>query len=306
MRQNFSESIEYFIRKSFIGKNLFRLRKFSPGFYNTVRQFYSFIFKIKSKNNLARYQIRAVHRFFEFVPKGVLASPVLEIGSDVDARVIREMHELGCLQVTGVNPVFSQGDLDKYNPSLPGGCILKNVDMRSTGFEDKSFGSIFSVSVFEHLLDFEYCLGEMHRILMPGGMVYADFGPIWSSSLGHHVYANAGNEIARHWDPRLNPLDDFSHLLLSKYEMKQSLVNRVSSPLRDEILEWVYAGVDINRLFFEDFLKMIKSSPFEIISMEKDEESVPEKALINLREKYQGYNIFNVRNVELVLKKSDK
>lgn len=305
MLRNISEHVDFLIRKSAIGENLTRIRKISPGFYKQLRQIYSYLFKFKSTHDLARYQIRSVRRFMKFVPMKNISKSVLEVGSDLDAKVIREIHELGCPQVTGVNPGFSEDDLARYNSVLPDGCILKPVDMRDTGFPDESFGAIFSVSVFEHLLDFKVCLAEMHRILEPGGMIYAEFGPIWSSSLGHHVYANAGKEQARHWDPTLNPLDDHSHLLLTKDEMSQFLSDKVSLGLRDAILHWVYDSEDINRFFYEDYLRILDASPFEVIMMEKDREFVAEELMLSLRTAYPDYTIFNIRNVELVLRKSD-
>lgn len=303
MSSNINEYVDRFIRKSVIGRNLSRIREKTPGLYGALRNVYSRLFKIDSLNELARYQIRAVRRFLEFVPKEVLLKGVLEIGSDLDAKVIRELHGLGCPRIVGVNPVFSSEDLAKFNPTLPSGCVLQCADMRNTEFLDESFGALFSVSVFEHLLDFERCLSEMYRILVPGGVVYAEFGPIWSSSLGHHVFANVNGEKARHWDPGLNPLENYSHLIKTREEMGQAISGKVSKELCEAILNWVYEEQDINRLFFEDYLRMIEQSPFEVIMMDTDREYISDDILSVLRDRHQEYQVFDVRNVEIVLRK---
>jgi len=299
------ERIEQIIRKSVIGRNLSRMRKSSPFLYASLRNVYSKLFRIRSQHGLARYQVRSMNRFLNWVPADILRQSVLEIGSDLDAKVIRELRAKGCSNLVGVNPAFTDEELLQIAPSLPEGCVLARSDMRSTGLADASFGTIFSVSVFEHLLEFDRCLMEMHRILVPGGIVYADFGPIWSSSLGHHVFANVDGVQARHWDPKLNPLENFSHLLGSPDEMRASLTGRVSDSMCEAIVEWVYTGNDINRLFFEDYIRLIEASPFELVHMDVDREYVPEQVLSDLRVRYPGYVQFDVRNVELVLKKRE-
>lgn len=305
MKHSVGEQVENLIRKSFVGRNLSRLRGSAPVLYTSLRNLYSNVFRIRSKHGLARYQVRAMNRFLNWVPADILRQGVLEVGSDLDAKVMRELQVKGCSKVLGVNPAFTDIELAEIAPGLPEGCSLARSDMRSTRLADASFGAIFSVSVFEHLLELDRCLMEMHRILVPGGIVYADFGPIWSSSLGHHVFANVDGVQARHWDPKLNPLENFSHLMGSPKEMGASLTGRVSDSMREAVVDWVYNSQDINRLFFEDYLRLINASPFEVVHMDVDREYVPQQVLLALRTRYPGYEHFDVRNVELVLKKRE-
>ena len=303
MPGGFNQSIDLYVRNSLVGRNLSRLRS-SPKLYGFLRSTYSRLFKIRSKNDLAPYQSKAVHRFLNLIPGTLLQDGVLEVGSDVDAKVIRELHSLGATRIIGINPVFTDEELERYNPQLPVGCSLVRGDMRETGIPSESLGAVFSVAVFEHLLDFDKCLLEMHRILIPGGMVYAHFGPIWSSSLGHHVYANFGDERARHWDPNLNPLHDHSHLLLSKQDMASSIASRVSPHLGEAIVEWVYESSDINRLFYEDYVRIINQSPFEIIHLSPEREHISGDLKSVLEKRYAPqYKTFDVRNAEVVLRK---
>ena len=290
------------IRRSLIGSHLSRLRAGSPRAYAFLRAVYARVFPIKSSNELARYQVRAV-KVLSIVPRQYLRLPVLEVGSDLDAKVIKEFKASGVDTVIGINPAFHVEDLKEIAAELPVGCELRSTDIRNTGISDNSIGAIFSVSVFEHLTEFGLCLMEMHRILAPGGYVYAEFGPIWSSRLGHHVFANYESESARHWDPQLNPVRDYSHLLLSPEEMRADLSESTSEGLRKEIVSWIYDSPHINRLFFENYISEIAASPFEILSIEVDKEKVESGMLNLLREKYPSYSVFDVRNVEVILRK---
>jgi SAM-dependent methyltransferase len=210
---------------------------------------------------------------------------------------------MGWLEVIGINPEFEESRLPEINLSLPDGCTLRKEDIISTGLADESISAIFSVSVFEHLVDFHLCLSEMYRMLTPGGYVYAEFGPIWSSSLGHHVHATIKGEEARHWDPIRNPVPNYGHLLMQRDEMLKYLREHVSDLLANECVNWIYDYPHINRLFLDDYLRFIDNSKFEVVLMEFDREHVPAEKLIQLRETYPQYRTFDVRNIMLVLRK---
>jgi SAM-dependent methyltransferase len=205
--------------------------------------------------------------------------------------------------VIGINPRFEDQKLAKINPGLPDGCSLRKGDIRSTSFPDNSIGAIFSVGVFEHLLNLELCLAEMHRVLMPGGCVYAEFGPIWSSSLGHHVHAAGEGEESKHSDPTKNPIPDYGHLLMSRSELDDYLKGKVPDALRREIIDWVYDKPNINRLFLEDYLRLMRNSDFELVHIGFDREYISEDLLGRLKNKNPGYRIFDVRNLQVLLRK---
>jgi SAM-dependent methyltransferase len=237
-------------------------------------------------------------------PAALLATGVLEIGSDTNGRVLRRIAGLGVPRVIGLNPALSVVEADQLSIGLPEGSRFEAVELRSAGLRDASFGAIFSVAVFEHLNEFAASLGEMHRLLIPGGRVYAAFGPIWSSSLGHHVFANIDGVQLRHWDPRLNPIEDHSHLLLSAEEMAQRIAATRSSALAEAGAEWIYRSDNLNRLFFEDYVAAFRAAPFEIVKLTTDTEEVPARRLAALKKQYPDRSVFNVRNAVVVLKKA--
>lgn len=299
-----NDYIDSIIRKSLIGKYLSGFRSSNPVAYKRFRSYYERVMKFHSKDGLARYQVNAVKHFSQMVPLNILNNSVLEVGSDLDARVIIALKNAGCREVIGINPEFEEEKLIDINSRLPSGCILKKGDLRSTKLPDEAIGAIFSVSVFEHLLDFDHCLSEMYRLLVPGGYVYAEFGPIWSSSLGHHVFANTQDEEARHWDPTKNPVPNYGHLLMDRSTMVNYLKERVSDSLASEIVNWIYDTSYINRLFFEDYIRLIENSNFEVIKMEFDREYIPKDMINKLQSTFPNYKSFDVRNIQLVLRKS--
>jgi hypothetical protein len=88
-----------------------------------------------------------MNRFLNWVPADILRQGVLEIGSDLDAKVIRELRAKGCSNLVGVNPAFTDEELLQIAPGLPEGCVLARSDMRSTGLADASFGASFGFHV---------------------------------------------------------------------------------------------------------------------------------------------------------------
>jgi SAM-dependent methyltransferase len=252
---------------------------------------------------LSASQSRAVDRFLATTPPELLAKGVLEIGSDLDGCVLRAMVDRGVARVVGINPALEPADAERITSTLPPGALISSVDLRAASLAASSFGAIFSVAVFEHLLDFDACLLEMHRLLVPGGRVYAAFGPIWSSSLGHHVFAEVDGEQLRHWDPSRNPIEDHAHLLLSEGEMRTHIAARRGPALADAAIRWIYRGDELNRLFFEDYATAFERAPFRVVSLLPDREHVPAARLVQLRAAYPGRSVFDIRNAEVILER---
>lgn len=70
-------------------------------------------------------------------------------------------------------------------------------------FSDASIDVIGSDAVFEHVRDLPSVLKEFHRVLRPGGIVYATYGPLWHCWGGDHI---SGSDQLHH---------GYNHLLLS-------------------------------------------------------------------------------------------
>jgi N-acetylglucosaminyldiphosphoundecaprenol N-acetyl-beta-D-mannosaminyltransferase len=297
-------SIDQRLRASWFGHRLGWLRHQSPGTYARLRGVYRRLGAFGVSDGLDAYQRAAIADFMAETPAPLLAAGVLEIGSDTNGRVLRRLAALGVRRLTGLNPALTFAEAGQLSVGLPEGSRFEAVDLRSAGLPDSSYGAIFSVAVFEHLNEFEACLAEMYRLLIPGGRVYAAFGPIWSSSLGHHVFAEADGEQLRHWDPRLNPIEDHSHLLLSAEEMANRIAASRGHALAEAGVEWIYRSDSLNRLFFEDYVAAFSAAPFEVVKLTTDTEEVPARRLAALKNRFPDRSVFNVRNAVVVLQKA--
>ena len=295
--------IDRVLRSSWIGRRLGWLRRVSPRGYVWLRNVYQRLSTRGSGDGLSLYQRRAVDDFVSETPQRLLEEGVLEIGSDSVGRVLRALIARGATRVVGVNPELTADEVEHLTQELPSSSYVAAVDLLSSGLPSDSFGAIFSVAVFEHLTEFERGLAEMHRLLVAGGRVYAAFGPIWSSSLGHHVTASADGIELRHDDPRLNPIADHSHLLLSADEMRRQIAARFTPAVADAAVHRIYIANTLSRLFYEDYLAAFAASPFRVLKVTTDEEAVPAERLAALRSAYPGRAVFNVRNVVCVLEK---
>lgn len=301
-----SSLLDSYVRRSLINRYTPFLRKHSPKLYTMMKMIWEKSLPISSQNDLARHQVRAVDNFISRTKLNMSSSVILEIGSDSDGKILRELACRGAAKVVGINPGLeneSSGESDFHGVGLPESCEFRNDDANAIGFASETFSHIFSVSVFEHLNHFDKCISEMYRVLKPGGYMYADFGPIWSSSIGHHVYAVANGEEVRHWNPEKNPIPNYAHLLLERSEMRNLLSDKISECLLDATVKWIYDQPFINRMFYEDYICILEESPFEIVYLYLDEERLDNNTNDLLRNKYPSYSMFGVRNAEILLRK---
>jgi|GEM_PF-4512148 len=93
------------------------------------------------------------------------------VGIDLDRRGLCDSIEEGKQwAVSRPMPSFAQADASR----LP--------------LEDRTVDIVVSYWSFEHFANYRQALSEMARVLRPGGYVYLEFGPLFYSSLGSHLY----------------------------------------------------------------------------------------------------------------------
>lgn len=76
---------------------------------------------------------------------------------------------------------------------------------------DASVDVISSDAVFEHLKNLPEVLIEFHRILRPGGVLYATFGPLWYGYGGDHV--SGYDAVTSGYNHLLLNVEDYQHYL---------------------------------------------------------------------------------------------
>jgi SAM-dependent methyltransferase len=298
-----STEIDRLLRHSLLARAQPFIRGRLPWLHRVLLSARDAVLPFRSEHGLARYQHRDIERFFSFSPD--LSGPVLEVGSDVDGRVLRELTSRGVTRLVGTNiEIDPQAHVDR---GLNGGSSYSiiNGDVRCLPFKDAAFSAILSITAFEHINNFDVALREMHRVLRPGGLLYADFGPIWSCSIGHHVFAIVDGVEARHWKPGKNPVPHFAHLLTSREQVREAVLQKdwVFPKLADAIVHYIYDGDAVNRIFYEDYVKYFHESPFMLRHLAPVREHVSANVQRKLEERCPGYRDFSVRMVEIVLQK---
>jgi SAM-dependent methyltransferase len=296
--------IDRVLRHSVLARAQPFIRAKTPWLHEALLRARDVLLPFRSRHGLSRYQHRAIERFRFFRPN--LSGAVLEIGSDVDGIVLKELADHGVRRLIGLNiDVKPAAHRDRRRN---GGTTYEMIqgDTRCLPFQDGSIASILSITAFEHVHDFDVALREMHRVLAPGGIVYADFGPIWSCSIGHHVFAIVDGVEARHWKPGKNPVPHFGHLLMTREELRAAVLEKpwVFPRLADAIIEWIYDGPGVNRVFYEDYVKSFESSPFAVRHLAPVREHVPPRIQTKLKTACPKYDDFGVRMIEVVLEKT--
>lgn len=186
---------------------------------------------------------------------GLKNKTILDVGCDLEGKLVQQLASIRAKEVIGLNLAVQDREL---SPNAR----LESGDIRHTSYADDYFDNIVSVSAFEHIHDLETAIQEMHRILKPGGTLYAIFGPIWSGICGHHLWFEHRSKLYNYWNVILPP---FCHLLMNSSALLRFCQNYYPQDLSSQIVQYVDGCPDQNRLFYEDYEHLIRSSKFKVL-----------------------------------------
>jgi ubiquinone/menaquinone biosynthesis C-methylase UbiE len=65
-------------------------------------------------------------------------------------------------------------------------------------YDDSSFDIVYSITVFEHVMDYDTALAEIRRVLTPGGLSVHVFPSRWKP-IETHTYVPFASAIRSHW-----------------------------------------------------------------------------------------------------------
>ena len=86
---------------------------------------------------------------------------------------------------------------------------IRLEDAARLSADDGSADLLYSFDAFEHFTDPAAVLDEAYRVLAPGGVLYASFGPLWNSAFGPHQWGRIDVPYLHHLF-RAADLDHFS------------------------------------------------------------------------------------------------
>ncbi len=174
----------------------------------------------------------------------------------------------GCLPYCNIKP-FNVGKWYAIDPRNKNEKVSDNY-ITQQGYSqlipqaDCSFDFIFSCNAFQHIHNFQMALDEMYRVLKPKGVLYSNFGPIWSAPDGSHIENVVYNEkIYNFWEEHIIP--DWYHLIYNCSELYGILLTKLEEGLAKTLAEYVYMSSWLNRMTYFDFENAIKTSNFSKI-----------------------------------------
>jgi len=130
---------------------------------------------------------------------------------------------------------------------------------------DASVDAVFSSNAFQ-FIDVTAALAQVRRILRPGGLLYAHFGPIWSGIDGHQLeYVSYRGRELQFWHDTLLP--PWAHLAYQREELRTLLRSGLPDDLADLLTAHVHDSTTINRLFFEDYVAAALGSGLDWIQV---------------------------------------
>jgi SAM-dependent methyltransferase len=155
------------------------------------------------------------------------------------------------------------------------GAAYARMDVRALAFADNSFDVIASTALLEHVADVDALCAEMRRVTRPGGLIFANFGPLYFMYGGAHY------------------LGGYEHLSMDDEQFAAYIDSRGIPYERSEALHWLRNGM-FSRLTYHDYLRAF-APHFEIAHLTL---AVSPDALRYRREHPEAWNALCKRYAE--------
>lgn len=230
-----------------------------------------------------------------------------------DCQKINLFEEKDVLEVGGVLPKsytdqlnaksWTCIDIASYYESIKqGNYEVIRGNICDYDFGENTFDTVISTNSFEHINNFEKAIANIYKILKPSGILSALFGPIWSCNKGHHLWVYEGGRYITFND---DIIPDWSHLLYTESELKELIQDKYNASIQKEILNQTYYVDWNNRLFYEDYIRILNQFPFIIHELRNWHKPVfpPVDIQKRLEEKYPGYKNFHTFSLKILFQK---
>ena len=178
---------------------------------------------------------------------------VLEIGGAVDADRIQDL---------GVRSWTSLDVTVRVNSAASS--ILGRAEQLPVC--SSSVDVVFSSNAFQ-FVEIRSTFAEIRRVLRPGGLLLAHFGPIWGAIDGHQLeYVSfRGQDLVFWQDPLIPP---WGHLRYDRSGLLEVLSSSLESELAEILVTHIFDSDTINRRFFEDYIDELLASGLEWVSVD--------------------------------------
>lgn len=175
---------------------------------------------------------------------------VLDVGCGHGSLCV-DTAKAGAAQVVGLDLNaklidFAQANVQQNYPELTSTLSFHHLNLSDYPLE--SFDIIVSKDSFEHIIDLAGMLAEMGKRLVPGGRVYAGFGPLYNSPFGDHGMAYS----------RI----PWAHVFLGKKRFAERVNRRWTHEVNS-----IY-DLGLNGLSFADYRRIFHDSDLDIVYFE--------------------------------------
>lgn len=159
------------------------------------------------------------------------------------------------------------------------------------------FDVVFSINAFEHVLPLATVIERCHQSLRPGGLLFSQFGPIWSCDVGSHFWVKP--EFCFNAP---GPMPAWGHLRFTREELERLLTEAgVSDEDRHHALYQLYESGFVNRRFFEEYQEAMAQSAFARAAVEGLwPREVPADLQPELEQRHPGRHDFSSYGVRIV------
>lgn len=185
---------------------------------------------------------------------------------------------------------------DDMEAALAEDYAIVDGDAADLRFKDH-FDVVVSIAAFEHIHRFPTMLSRVYDALMPDGQLLSLFQPIWSCVNGHHIVGitdAAGAKI----DFTTNLMPHWGHLLHTPPQLYKILCERTDEKCAADIVYEVYNSMQVNRLFFEDYVDYVEATPFRAkVVTPLGQREVPEATLEALKAAHPGRACFDASTI---------
>lgn len=164
------------------------------------------------------------------------------------------------------------------------------------------FDTVVSFACLEHVDKLDVVLNKVYNCLKKNGLFYATAGCIGSSHIGHHFFVSRDMNFNT---PMQNMIPPWAHLWMTEDDLRSHLKHCHSPELVEEIVLQCFNNRYINKLFYEDYERILKASPFENAEIIPTDSFLPNETLQkHLEKKYPGYSRFDVCHFKIIAKKA--
>jgi len=176
---------------------------------------------------------------------------VLEIGGALPLDLALKC---GCMEWVAIDPRNKNVKVNNIYQTIEGYAQL-------IPYPDNYFDYIFSCNCFHHIRSFDMAFNEMYRVLKLDGIVYSNFGPIWTAPDGSHIEdVLYQGKLYHFWENAYIP--DWYHLVYNSHELYQILSSRLEAGLAKVLSEYIYMSSWLARTTYQEFQSIVKNSSF--------------------------------------------